>query len=168
MKTKKKNLLLVILLLLILVVARGYALMSQQLKIEGTANITSDWDVKITAIEEGTLKNATTNGTLTHDGTTAKFAVDLEKPGASATYQVTVANEGSIDAVLKGVDGIDEANAAEPTRVTFAINANEEDILNKGTTKTYTVTVTWDAEDTAIPDTLTKKAIITLNYEQTQ
>ena len=168
MKTKKKNLLLVILLIVLLAVAGGYALFSQTLTINGTANINAEWSVKITKIAEETLKDAKTKGDLAFTDTTATFAVDLEKPGATATYKVTVANEGSIDAVLKSVDGIDTANAAEPTGVTYTIDANQDDTLASKATKDYTVTVTWADTDTEIPDTKTKTATITLNYEQAQ
>lgn len=168
MKTKKKNLVLVVLLILILAVAGGYAIMSQTLTINGTANINADWRVKITKIEEGTLTNATTKGDLAYTDTSATFSVDLKQPGASATYKVTVANEGSINAVLKSVDGIETANAAAPTTVKYSIDAVADDTLNAGNTKVYTVTVTWDANDESIPETTTKTATITLNYEQAQ
>lgn len=166
MNTKKKNLVLVVLLVLVLAVAGGYALMRQTLTINGTANIDANWKVKITNIAEGTLTDATTDGTPTFTDTSATFSVDLAKPGATATYIVTVANEGSIDAVLESVAGVEDANNAEPKTVTFSINAAEGDELNASATKDYTVTVTWDENDTTVPETTSKTATITLNYVQ--
>lgn len=167
MKSKKKNALLLILLIAIIAIAVGYAAMSQQLTINGTANISADWDVKITGIEATTQTGATDKTAVSYTDTTATFDVNLEYPGATATYAVTVANEGSIDAVLTEVKGISEANAADPTEVTFTIDAAADDTLNSGTTKTYNVTVTW-ADSDSIPTTTSKTATITLDYTQAQ
>lgn len=170
MKKKNKNLLLIILLIAILGMAVGYAALSQILTINGTANISADWDVKITKIVEGTLTGATSKvePSVGADNLSATFNVDLAYPGASATYIVTVANEGTIDAKLESVDGIATANAAEPTVVTYSIDAVANDALAASATKDYTVTVTWDASDDTIPATTTKTATITLNYIQAQ
>lgn len=170
MKKKNKNLLLIILLIAILGMAVGYAALSQLLTINGTANISADWDVKISQIAEGTLTGATSKTTpaVSSDNLSATFNVDLAYPGASATYVVTVANEGTIDAKLESVSGVETANAVEPTVVTYAIDAVADDSLVASATKDYTVTVTWDATDNTIPTTTTKTATITLNYVQAQ
>ncbi len=166
MKKKNKNLLLIVLVIAVFGMAIGYAALSQALTINGTANVTADWDVKITGIEEGTLTGATTNGTLAYTDETATFSVDLAYPGATATYQVTVKNEGNIDAILGDIGGITEANAAAPTSVTYSIDAAKDDALNAGATKVYNVTVEWARTDTTIPTTTTKTATITLPYSQ--
>lgn len=103
-----------------------------------------------------------------YTATTATFDVNLLYPGASAQYIVTVANQGNINAVLTSVDGIDTANAAAPTDITYSINANADDELNAQSSKDYTVTVTWNANATTIPETKSKTATITLNYEQAE
>lgn len=68
--------------------------------------------------------------------------------------------------MLESINGIDTANKAEPLDVTFNINANENDVLNSGATKDYTVTVKWLETASTIPNTKEKTATITLNYVQ--
>ncbi len=169
MKTKNKNLLLVILLIAVVGMAIGYAALSQQLVINGTANITTEWDVHIegiTASSDNAANGATDTTTPTYTATSATFDVNLAYPGASASYTVYVKNGGTIGAKLQDVTGVDTANSAEPTGITYTIDANANDTLASGSTRNYTVTVTWDADATQIPETKTKTATITLNYVQ--
>ena len=169
MKTKNKNLLLVILLIAVVGMAIGYAALSQQLVINGTANITTEWDVHIKNIT-ASAGNATTGAQdktqPSFTATSATFDVDLAYPGASATYTVTVENGGTIAAKLQEVTGVDTANAAEPTGITYTIDAQANDSLGSKSTKDYTVTVTWDKQATEIPNKKKKTATITLNYVQ--
>ena len=163
-----KTLILLILLLVIVGMAVGYAALSQAIQINGTANITAQWKITFTNIEEGKMVGAETNVEPSYTATTATFDVDLLYPGASAQYLLTVENQGSIDAKLINVDGIDEANAETPTDVKYSIDARSDDSLPSGSKKDYIVTVTWDADATEIPETKTKTATITLNYEQAE
>ncbi len=169
MSTKKNNktLILVILLLVIVGMAVGYAALSQVIQINGTANITAQWKIMFTNIEEGKMNGAETNTEPSYTATTANFDVNLLYPGASAQYLVTVENKGSIDAELINIDGIEAANAETPTDITYSINAKENDPLPSGSKKDYIVTVQWDADATEIPESKTKTATITLNYQQT-
>lgn len=169
---KKRNIILIVVALLLLGIAIGYAALSQTLTINGTANIKSEWDVKITNITEGTLTNATTVGSVTHDDTSATFEVDLEKPGAIATYEVEVSNNGTIDAKLESVTDLTSKNAEEPKDIKFEIDATTGDELAKRasegnpTKKIYTVTVKWDENSASIPNVKTKTATIELKYVQ--
>ena len=168
MSTRKnsKTLILLILLLVIVGMAVGYAALSQALQINGTANITSQWKITFTSIEEGKMLGAETNTAPSYTATTATFDVNLLYPGASAQYKLTVENQGSIDAKLLNIDGVESANQAAPTDITYSINAKADDSLPSGAKKEYIVTVTWNADATTIPETKTKTATITLNYEQ--
>ncbi len=170
MSTRKnsKSIILLILLLVIVGMAVGYAALSQALQINGTANITAQWKITYTDIKEGTMIGAETNTKPSYTATTATFDVNLLYPGATAQYIVTVANQGSINAKLTNVDGIEAANSVAPTDVKYSINAKENDPLSAGQTKDYIVTVTWNADATTIPETKTKTATITLNYEQAE
>ncbi|MBE5805759.1 MAG: hypothetical protein E7313_03500 [Clostridiales bacterium] len=163
-----KNIVLLILLLVIVGMAVGYAALSQALVINGTANITTEWKILFTNIEEGTFVGAESKTAPSYTATTATFDVNLLYPGASAQYRVTVANQGNIDAKITSVDGIDTANAATPTDIVYSIDAEQDDELAAGATKTYIVTVSWNANANTIPETKTKTATITLNYEQAE
>lgn len=171
MKNKsKKNIILIVLIVLILGMAVGYAAFSQTLTINGTAKISSTWDIHINSITEGTMVGATSKSgypKVETDTITATFDVDLEYPGATATYVIEVHNNGTVDAKLDTIGGnLATANTAEPTGVTFQCDAVAGDKLVAGATKTYNVTATWAAGDTSIPVTLTKNVSITLNYVQ--
>lgn len=167
MNSKTKNILLIILLIAIIGMAIGYAALAQLLNINGTANISANWDIKITDIKEGVLNGAVskTAAVVAGDKLSASFDVDLQHPGASATYLVTVQNAGTIHAKLESITGIETANSASPTELTYHIDAVADDTLNAGASKVYTVTVNW-ADSDAIPSTKTKSATITLNYIQ--
>lgn len=168
MNKKTKNILLIILFLAIIGMAIGYAALAQLLNINGTANITASWNVKIASITEGTLTAATSNSAavVSGDKLSATFDVNLQRPGASATYIIKVENTGTINATLESITGIDVANAANPIDVTYAIDARDNDTLNSGTTKDYIVTVKWLDTSTSVPENKTKTATITLNYVQ--
>lgn len=84
-KSQKKNVLLLVLILLIVGIAVGYAGYSQTLKITGTANIVSDWNVHINSIEEGTLVGATKQYTVT-----ATWSADDTTVPTTTTKTVTI------------------------------------------------------------------------------
>lgn len=169
MRTKNKNILLVILLIAVIGMAVGYAALSQQLVINGTANITTEWDVhikSITASSNNSNTGAKDKSTPSFTATSATFDVDLAYPGSSASYIVTVENSGSINAMIDEVTGIEAANSQEPAAIQYSINAVSKDELLAGTEKEYIVTVKWNENVTQIPNTKTKTATITLNYVQ--
>lgn len=167
MNKKTKNIVLIILLIAILGMAIGYAALAQLLTINGTANITASWNVRIANISEEILTGAEskTAAVVAGDKLSATFDVNLLYPGASATYLVTVENAGTINAMLESVTGVDSANDAQPAEITYTIDAVANDTLNSGSTKDYRVTVKWEDSD-QIPETKTKSATITLNYVQ--
>ena len=109
METKHKNALIGALLAVVFVMAVGYAAFAQQLTINGSASISSRWDVHIKDIQ-GQVTNSSTAGdnttdagNPTHDTTTANFTTKLVSPGDQVTYTVTVENSGSIDAQLNDI-----------------------------------------------------------------
>lgn len=167
MKTRQKQRIVILTLgAVILGLVLGYAALSQVLNINGTSSISGDFNIQIIALDENTMNHA---GTVSKSGlgtTTVSFTVDLESPGASAIYDVTVENKGSIDAVLKSIEGIDEANLSAPLDVKFSTTGIEEgDPLLKGQRKTFQVQVRWDSSATEIP-TSNKTLVLKLNYEQ--
>lgn len=166
---KKKNYVIGALLIAIVFMSVGYAALAQVLTINGTANIDANWKVEITGIKEGTLTGATTQS-IDSNTTSATFSVDLAYPGATASYEVTIENKGTIDASLKSISGLDAANAALPSELQYSITGvSEGDELASGATAKATVTVTWvasDADDDTVPTQTSKTATITLNYVQ--
>ena len=183
METKHKNALIGALLAVVFVMAVGYAAFAQQLTINGSASIASDWNVKITKIEAtghtGTGADAGSDQTkVSGDGLSADFVANLQSPGDSVTYTVTVANQGSIDAELSTATWTPET----PTQVSatpeeallhpiyYADTASDliGDELSASGTQTFTVTVTYNSNVASQPDEGVKTANGTLNLSYVQ
>lgn len=177
---KKKNYLIGGLLVAIIAMAVGYAALAQRLDITGTATIKGDvkWDIKFTAIDSSLENGAVNAADPTASGTSATFNVELPKPGAKATYTITITNAGTIDAKLESITdlatGTSDAgdtpgiNPTDPTQIIFSVSGiNANDVIKAGETKDITVTAEWNAESTEVPSAeATKKAIIYLNFVQ--
>lgn len=146
----------------------AYAAFAQLLTINGTGTSSGDWDVKITSITQTGNTGATENAAPTFTDTSASFDVNLAYPGATATYDVVVTNNGTIPAVITSVDGISTANAAAPVYITYTLTGvtNGTTLAANGGTNTATVTVTWDPDSAPVSVGESKTATITLNYEQ--
>lgn len=171
-QTKKDYKLLIILILIVLLgVAVGYAALSQKLTINGTANISSEWNVKFKSITAKTIQGATeAEATPSKDSdTSVTFEVTLEKPGSYAEYEVVVENAGTLKAKLKSITDLATVNVAEPTDIKYTVTGPEVDsILESGKTATYTVKVEWLSTSEEIPTVKSKTATIELNYEQAE
>lgn len=162
----KKNIVIGALIGVIMLMGIGYAALAQVLNINGKANISGSWDVEITGITAGTMTGAASVGNPTFDATSATFETNLEYPGATATYVVTIENKGTIDAKLSSISGLDTFNAAAPTGVTATLTGvTANSVLEAGESTTATVTITWADTDT-IPTQTTKTAAISFNYVQ--
>ena len=91
--------------------AIGYAYLSQQLKVNGTAKITGEWDIHFTKIEPKASGGATNKFEPTGIGTTtATFSVNLNEPGDKMTYYMTVSNLGNIDAIVEKITELSNDN----------------------------------------------------------
>ena len=145
----------------------GYALLSQTLQINGTANITSKWKILFTSVEERKMNNATTQLKEITNETTLTLNVELTQPGATATYDVVVANQGDLDAVLSKIEGVEETNTSDPLPIKVHLeNIAEGDPLLKSEEKTFQVIVEWDVSVDFNETNMTKEIEITLTYEQ--
>ena len=145
----------------------GYAVLSQQLDINGTAQITSNWKILFTSAEEKEMTNATTTRKEITDLTTLTLDVNLTQPGASATYDVVVENQGDLDAVLSSINGVSENNNKDPQAIKVSVeNIKVGDPLLAGEDKTFQVKVYWDASVDFNETNMSKEIEITLTYEQ--
>ncbi len=175
---RKKNRVIIALAAIIGLMAVGYALLSQELTINGTANIDSNWDVKITDITSGQFEGGASNSldegeeeilpSVSGDGLTATFNVDLTQPGDQGTYIITVTNNGSIPAQLMNVPDVTTVNGEEPTQVQFAVSVlGEKMVLQPTETAQIAVVAAWPDDSEDIPEgEVSKTATITLNYQQ--
>ena len=168
MKVKPEKILVgTIIVSVFLMLGIGYALLSQTLQINGTANITSKWKILFTSAEEKEMENATTQLKEITDDTTLTLNVELTQPGATATYDVVVANQGDLDAVLSKIEGVEETNNSDPLPIKVHLeNIEEGDPLLKSEEKTFQVIVEWDASQDFNETNMKKEISITLTYEQ--
>ncbi len=167
MDTKAKNIIIGALLAAVAIMAVGYAALAQTLKINGTATISSTWNVAITGITEGTPTGSATNAEdVSYDGTSATFNVNLAKPGDKMVYEITVKNSGTLNAKLTGLT----VNPAEPagTGIYYKVTGVEQNVttLDADAENTITVEVGWNASDTTMPLETTQALTVNLTYSQ--
>ena len=104
-KNREKRTLIIICLTAVLVcMTIGYAAFQTQLNIIGTSTIASKWDVQIIGISSGTPTGTGENAIApSYTGTTANMEANLYVPGDAMTYDITIKNNGTIDAVLSDI-----------------------------------------------------------------
>ncbi len=105
----QRNYIIAGLCMILVIMGIGYAAFSSQLKISGTSNITSNWDIEITDID--TILSSQMGGGDTPDGyniseptytpTSATFSAGFSLPGSQIMYMVEISNLGSIDGQVK-------------------------------------------------------------------
>ena len=159
----QRNYIIVGLCMILVIMGVGYAAFSSQLRISGTSNITSNWSVKITDIQSKVVNGTPANASdPTHTDTTATFRTTLTSPGDTMQYDVTVLNEGDIDAKLDKITVPESTNPA----IGFEVSGIEEgSLLEAKQTALLTVTVKYN-DVTEQPSDLTADLEVTLDYSQ--
>lgn len=147
---KKKKMVITTLVCVLVFMAVGYALLTQAIKVgvEGTLN--GVWDVYISNIR---LKGSTgraqeVNPASVSNKVNANFEVDLYMPGDSVEYEVTVKNDGNIDATLRTVT-TNATNTNEDIRFTHTIKQGE--VLKKESETKFTFKIVFDERATTLP-----------------
>ncbi len=160
----KRNYMIMGLCAVLLIMAVGYAAFQSQLKITGTSNIGSNFLVRITGIQSNVQSGSASNAIEpSYTNTTATFKTNLVSPGDSMKYDITVANEGNIDAVLNSIKVSNSNNEA----ITFETSGIEEgDELKASETDILTVIVTYNPSITSQPENTTATITVTLDYGQ--
>lgn len=159
-----RNLIIAGLLVAIIAMAVGYSAFASQLQINGKATITGSWDVEITKIEATTVTGLADAGEPSFTTSSATFDAKLKQPGDSVTYTVTIENKGSIDAVLKQATQWTEQTNGCP-EITYT-TTEPAAALNAGATTTLTVTATYNADATEVPEVLSKTITGVIDYIQ--
>ena len=160
-----RNYIIIGLCMILVIMGVGYAAFQSQLKITGTSNIASNFLVKITSITPNSIVGTALDKPeiTTYNDTSATFGVILKSPGDSITYDITIENKGTIDAVLKTITKTDTNNSA----ILFETSGVEEnDELKVGETATMKVKVTYNPEVTSQPTDLDSTLNVELDYEQ--
>ena len=162
--TRQRNYIILGLCSILLVMAAGYAAFRSQLTINGTSNISSEWKVLITDIQSSVLAGEATDAEEpSHTETTATFKTNLVSPGDSMQYDITVENQGDIDAVLESID----VNTSDNEAILFETTGIKRgDKLLPDESDILTVIVTYNPEITDQPSNLNATVTVTLNYVQ--
>ncbi len=147
---KKRNIIIGSLCCLLIIMGIGYAILSQTLNISGIANMKGTWDIKITDISEASRTGKADPGTptISTSGVSASFEANLWMPGDSITYNITVKNNGNIDAALKELVPSVENGVQQ---VKFSNNAVQGKVLRQSESYTFQVSVVFDENATEIP-----------------
>ncbi len=160
----KKNIIISFLVAIVCIMAIGYAAFQTTLNITGTASITSDWNIKITDV---TTKNVIGDATKAFEpvvsDTAVTFKTNLVSPGDSMTYEVTISNEGNVDAKVESIEMTDSKN---PAIVFQTSGINENDLLEAGQKQTYNVIVSYSDTITSQPEEISATLTVKLNYVQ--
>ena len=161
---KIKKIITITMCTLICIMAIGYAAFATNLTINGTANITSTWKVLFTKIEEvSKTSGVTINKVPTAEGTNATFNVDLTSPGDKIVYKITVANQGTLDAIINDITASETGSDAIKFEIT---GIKKGDKLAKSATTTFNVTISYDESVTIQPALTDSILTININYVQ--
>lgn len=188
-----KNLVIGLLCAVVCIMAVAYAAFSTTLEINGTATISSTWNVKITDItcqahpvaggvvapEEGGKPTA---ATYSFSATTATFGMKFYQPGDWAECDVTITNAGDLNAKVKTIKTIvtDAAGNSSETEgstlsltsgaISFTLSGIDENTLLPATTdntNTYHIVGRYvDTEKQPAAADLSKTVTVTIAYEQ--
>ena len=164
LNSKQRNYIIIGLCMILVIMGVGYAAFSTQLKITGTSNIASNFLVRITDIQSAVQSGSASNAVEpSYTDLTATFKTNLVSPGDSMKYDITVSNEGSIDAVLESID----VNTGENEAITFETSGIENgDKLEASQTDILTVIVSYNSSVTSQPENTNSAITVTLNYKQ--
>jgi len=159
-----KNVIITVMCIFAMLLVVGYAAFSTILNVSGTAEISSTWDIHFSNMTSGTaVGNATNRTAPTFTNNAATMDVNLDVPGDSMTYTLTVTNNGSINAIIESIEVKESGSSA----IVYAISGLEKgDKLLKGQSDTITVKIEYDKSVTSQPSDTTKKVIVVINAVQ--
>ena len=161
---KKNYVVIMVLVGLVCLLAIGFAAFGTNLRINGTANIDSNWSVEIINIEsKDKVGSAEDTVSPVYTKTSATFKTTLVSPGDSMTYDVTIKNKGTIDAK---VDKITLTDSNNPAIIFETSGISKGDVLLAGDTAVFKVKVSYNKDVTSQPDTLNASLTVKLDYVQ--
>jgi len=161
---KKRNIIIGALCSVLLLMVVGYAAFSSILNIKGTTNISSNWDIRITNVTSKNVVGSASNAEDPDwDDLTATFKTNLEVPGDSIEYDVTVENKGTLNAKL---DKINMTASNNPAIKFTATGLKEGDKLNAGSSAVLTVKVEFLDGVEVDNKNLSASLTVTLDYVQ--
>lgn len=192
MESKHKNALIGALLAVVFVMAVGYAALTQQLNITGTAtinDISSNWNVHFdntqnessgaVDVTRGDGGSKDPSGTIVYGGTnneTATLNATLIQPGDSVKFTLTIKNYGSISANLATPSvAADSSSQSKGScsgttctfgNITYTVGNLSTTRIGTNETATITVTATFNELATTVGTVTTAGITVTTNASQ--
>ncbi len=160
---RNKILILIVFLATIILMAVGYSTFATDFTIDGNAEITGEWDVRITNIKAIQVPDSCDAGTPVFTKDSIKFSAKLNKPGDEIIYEVTIENLGTIDAELQTIIFTEEIGGIEEINYT---TSELSKYLNVGDSTTFNIMVTYVKDTKSIPNIKTKTLTGTIQYVQ--
>jgi len=149
----KKRTTIIVMMVAVLVMVVGYAAFSTNIRVGGTANVTSNWNVYISNVETKTVFGKATNaaGSPTFENLTATMNVTLIEPGDYLIYEVTITNSGLLGAVVEDIKATNLGTEAIKYSVDGISNGDK---IASGKELMFTITIEYDKTLTSQPEVL--------------
>ena len=176
MNKTKRNYVIIALIIVLLSLDIGYAVLNDQLVINGTANVKGTFDLTFENAEalDSNYSNANlrpvgaTNASVTpsSDKDVLNVAVELAHPGAGQAFKVDIKNNSNVEAICTGLT-FNEND--EDIEVYYPIAANGLDVnqtIAAGQSFELIFYVKWDANSTNSNADKTVNFTATFDYEQ--
>ncbi len=148
---------------ILLVMTIGYSAFSSKLDIKGSSMVTSKWDIEITNLLVKQELGEATDKAHSYDKLSADMEADFYLPGDEITYEVTVSNLGTLDAVLDNI----KINMDSQDIIQFkvdGITSGEE--LKQGTSTKFDLIMKYNENITSQPGETSISFSMDLNYLQ--
>ncbi len=172
---RRKESLIMIVIISVLFLGIGYAYITTNLSINGTADVDSNtwnvyWDnVQVT---EGSVTGdqVITQPTIDTNKTTVSFHIRLKEPGEYYEFTVDAKNDGSIDAMIDTITKTVNNNTTIPNyldyTVTFSdgVPIGEDYLLSSGSKEIYRVRIEYKLADIEITDLPSTAQSLNLNF----
>ena len=143
---KKRNIIIFSLVGILLCMVAGYAAFQTKLEIKGTSKVTSNWNILITNVTAGTPTSSAENAVAPKwDKLTASMEANLYDKGDAMEYDVTIENQGTIDAKLNDILTNLENSNSEAVLITFS-GYTKGEILKAGESKLIHVKIEYNPE----------------------
>ena len=185
MESKHKNVMIGALLAVVFVMAVGYAAFAQQLTINGSASISSNWNIAYDTsktsgagvVDPVTGSGGTTapTGTISYPSQqSATINANLVQPGDKITFTLTIQNKGNIEAnlgqpVVSLTSGSDEDESplvVKQGNIKFTVTAPTPTTIDASEEATMTVVAEFDSSAQSVGTTTS--ASITVTTQATQ
>lgn len=161
---KDKGLLISMLCVVVIIMAVAFAAFSTNLNVNGTATISSTWNVAF----DGNNSSCSDGSNVIVSGTTATLSVGLEAPGDEVTCTIAVKNTGTLDAKLSSITSTPSGEAP----ITFTVTPSTSDLATRpilakeSGTETITVKIAYDSNVEGQPEELSNTVVVVADYVQ--